>query len=226
MSCVLSPPRIPLELVERVIDSLHYNVPALHQFAIVCRDLLPRSRYHLFYAIRFQPTQEDAYSLCDFLDANPLLHAIIQVVAVHFPDRFRPARPVIEVFPARLIRRLTHLRHWKLFTGATSSPETPLSFHHTTLTLLRTTNCIETLELKDLTFTSNTELVRLLTSIPQLRSLRCSNISVRSHHATKLQRRPSWSVRVLCVSTNSPSVYSLSAHVGFNSSQEGCLCRC
>ncbi len=209
MSHSSSGPQMPWEVIERVIDILHWNVPALRQIAVACRSLLPRSRYHLFHAIRFQPTQEDAYSLCDFLDANLSLAALVEAATVYFPESPRPAKAVrvIEVFPLGLLKRLPSLRHWKLSTGATKSPETPRSFHPTTLAFLRTTIRLETLEIKDFTFTSNTELSRLLTSLPFLLSLRCSNVSIKSQRTTTLDRpahvRRHRAIRRLCVRTDS-----------------------
>ena len=170
----------PVELIEHAIDFLHVDSSALRHLALTCRALLPRSRYHLFNAIQFQPTVQDVDSLCDLFDTNPSLALLIHVVAVRSPRQLQSPQLFAEVLPARLLKRLRHVSHWKLFTGVHGSPEIPLSFHWTTLAFLKTANCIQTLDLKALTINSNVELARLLSSLPFLRVLRCSDVNARN----------------------------------------------
>ena len=104
---------LPLEVIEEVIDLFHSNVSVLREFALSCRALLPRSRYHIFFAIRIQPTQQDVDSLCNIFHANPHLADLVHIVTVYFPHGSRPAKSkkLVEVFPAKLIRGFPRLRH-------------------------------------------------------------------------------------------------------------------
>ena len=212
---------IPLEVIEHIIDALRMDSPALRQFALTCHALLPRARYHLFYAIRFHPIQSEVNSLCDFLDVTPLVSGVIRVATVYPPHRFGTAVSSAEVFPAQLLKRLPRISHWNLFTGATRFPKTPLSFHTATFSLLRSTASIQTLNIKDLIFASNAELARLLRSLPTLEVLQCSN--VKSQNLAKVvgpaHRQPFISLRGLWVRTLSGIVFRVieNTHSQFNS---------
>ena len=201
---VLQHARLPWEVIEHVIDILHSDIPTLRQFALTCSVLLPRSRYHIFFSIRFQPILQDVSSLCNIFDDNPPLADLVHVVTVRLPNGSRrPTKSFVEVFPAQLIKRFPRLRHWRLFTGATPSPESPLSFHRATLAFLRATLRIQALDLTDLTFTSNAELGSLLASLPLLRDLQCSNIKCKNTASPTAgdtaRRRHHRSLRSLCV---------------------------
>ena len=105
---------------------------------------------------------------------------------MYFPHGSRPAKSkkLVEVFPAQLVRGFPRLRRWRLFTGATRLADSPLSFHRATLVFLYTTLRIQVLEMRDLNFTSNAELGRLLASLPLLQDLRRSNVKSRNTSAT------------------------------------------
>lgn len=45
--------KLPLELIEKVIDDLHSDTHALALCSLVSRDWLPRSRFHLFQTVSF-----------------------------------------------------------------------------------------------------------------------------------------------------------------------------
>ena len=176
-----SPPssNLPWEVIENIIDLSCLNVDVLRHFALTCRTLLPRSRSHLFYAVRLEPTQQDIDALSKIFDLNPWLALLVRIVAVYSRFRFGVVKSFVGVVPVKLFKRLPHLHHWRLLTGVTRSAKTPLSFHSTTLVFLRTAR-IQVLDIKGLTFTSNAELARMLASLPLLQALRCSNIRVKS----------------------------------------------
>ena len=203
------------------MDALRLDSPALRRCALTCHALLPRARYHLFYAIRFHPIQSELNSLCDFLDSTPLLSGLVRMVTVYPPHHFGTAVSSAEVFSAQLLKRLPRLNHWNLFTGATRFSKTPSSFHTATLALLRSTASIRTLNIKDLIFASNAELARLLRSLPTLEVLQCFN--VKSQNSAKVvgfaHRQQFPSLRCLWVRTLSTIVWRdiENAHSPFDS---------
>ena len=68
-----------LELEEQVIDQLSDNFSALRSCSLTCRRWLPRSRYHLFSAIRIRTKDE----LSQLLDTESFAKADkIQLVEV------------------------------------------------------------------------------------------------------------------------------------------------
>ena len=191
--------KFPVEIVEAVVD--HSDTSVLRQFALTCRDLIPRSRYHLFSGIQFQAAQQDVESLCRFLDNNRLLADIVRTATILPPQHFPSAESFVHVFPAGLLRRIPNLRHWRLLTSGARSPMAPLSFHTTALTFLRTTTRIQILDIQNLNFTSHAELARLLASFTLLRDLRCSNVQSRNENMVvgPIQRRRHRSLRSLHV---------------------------
>lgn len=197
--------KLPVELIEHIIDLLHSDPYALLQLALTCHALLPRSRYNLSSVIGFRPTVEDVDSLCNRLDTNPWLGPLIRVVVVYAPHRFRSAQSesFSNIFPPRLLQRLPHVRNWKLFIrpDEISEHRLPVSFHWTTLAFLKRTNSIHMLDLKNLQINSNIELARLVSSLPVLGVMRCSNITLRNMTVVVglVHRRPHQSLRTLCV---------------------------
>ena len=194
---------LPLEIIEHIIDFLHSDPYALLQLALTCHALLPRSRYHLFSVIGIRPTVEEVDSLCNRLDINPWLGALVNIVVVYPPHQLRSALSLSEIFPPRLLQRLPHVRQWKLFVCPTDISENhlPVSFHWTTLAFLKKTNTIHTLDMKNLQIDSNIELARLVSSLPLLGVMRCSNITLRNVTSVVgiVHRRQHRSLRSLCV---------------------------
>ncbi|EJF65507.1 hypothetical protein DICSQDRAFT_51708 [Dichomitus squalens LYAD-421 SS1] len=70
-------PVIPTEVVERVIDNLWDDVSTLHNFSLTCRDLAPRSRYHILSKIRIVG-QGQLNSVLNLLNANPDIPSLVR----------------------------------------------------------------------------------------------------------------------------------------------------
>ncbi|TBU30063.1 hypothetical protein BD309DRAFT_992952 [Dichomitus squalens] len=100
---------LPMEIIEHVVDMLHLDVRVLRMLSLTCRDLLPRSRFHLFYSIECVPILREVDALCSFLDGSPELADQVHIVTVR-PD----PRPAAGIFLAGLLRKLSRLRHCKL----------------------------------------------------------------------------------------------------------------
>ncbi|EJF60611.1 hypothetical protein DICSQDRAFT_62682 [Dichomitus squalens LYAD-421 SS1] len=114
---------LPMEIIEHVVDMLHLDVRVLRILSLTCRDLLPRSRFHLFYSIKFVPILREVDALCSFLDGSPELADQVHIVTVR-PD----PRPAAGMFLAGLLRKLPRLRHCKLLVGGTPSGRCPCPF--------------------------------------------------------------------------------------------------
>ncbi len=83
-SSLMSPlPRVaaaatfPVEVEEGIIDKLHYHIHALQNCALACRRWLPRTRYHLFAAIRVR-TKDELNSLSTLLSRFPHLLPLVR----------------------------------------------------------------------------------------------------------------------------------------------------
>lgn len=188
---------LPVELIKYIIDLLHEDVSALCQLALTSHALLPCSRWQLLYVIRVRPTLEKVNSLCGFFNKYATLAPIVNVIVINYspPLSYHAPLSTGEAFPARLIKRLAHVRHWKL----TSGTENFLSFHPTTLVFLRMTARIQTLDINNLKINSIVELRLLLSSLPVLQVLRCSNINSQNR-TSRVHPRPHPSLKSLFVS--------------------------
>lgn len=67
-----SPPSLPIELTDLIVDDLQSNHQALLSCSLVSRDWLPRSRHHLFRQLRCHPQTSDGFSeLWSFFQSSP-----------------------------------------------------------------------------------------------------------------------------------------------------------
>lgn len=77
---IYSPPRIPPELSDRIIDYLHDDARTLSACSLTCRDWLPRARYN-----RFKKLEVDAIScqgLLRLLSRTPDIGAFVRDLAI------------------------------------------------------------------------------------------------------------------------------------------------
>ena len=164
------------ETEENIIDHLWDDVQALRSCSLTCRAWLPRSRFHLLYAIRiYDRKQLDA--LYDTFERYPQRRLLVHSVTTA-PKRLKgDPGPVIEVFPLALLSQSPNLRCWKIDQTTTKvvKQREMLSFHPTTFTRLRCSS-IDELHLTSLRFKSDTELLRLVLALPLLRKLLCDDL--------------------------------------------------
>ncbi|PIL25678.1 hypothetical protein GSI_11428 [Ganoderma sinense ZZ0214-1] len=170
-------PSLSTEIEENVIDYVYSvdDITTLLNCALTCRDWLPRSRIHLFSAIRLS-TREDMYSFCDFLDTHLEFPMLIRSI-IMAPNVFekKPAC-LLETFPVQLLSRLPRLRGWALRNDLASDRERNISHHPIILRNLRRSSPVVDLDLESLKFASLTVFLRFITSFVQLRHLRCNAI--------------------------------------------------
>lgn len=73
--------RLPPELIDLIIDYLHEDKPALHNFALVSRRWLRSTRYHLFHHVRVLASEDSARAFVPFvhfLEHNPHIGPFIR----------------------------------------------------------------------------------------------------------------------------------------------------
>lgn len=77
-------PYLPPELSDRIIDQLHDNLHALKSCSRVCRNWLPRSRFHYFRAVEL--TWSNGPRFAALLSQNPGIGALVRVVSTFITD--------------------------------------------------------------------------------------------------------------------------------------------
>ncbi|KAI0747378.1 hypothetical protein C8Q74DRAFT_514431 [Fomes fomentarius] len=115
---------LPVEVEERIIDKLQYDIRALRRCALTSRRWLPRTRYHLFAAIRVT-TKDELFSLCTSLSQSPHLLPLVRSLTFRaklFDDKndHEPAF-LFQMVPVPLLTSLPNLVCWKFSGRITSS---------------------------------------------------------------------------------------------------------
>ena len=82
-------PRLPWEVIERVISHSRREPNSLRAFSLTCRELLPRSRCVMLEAGVRLKSRDHAFALADFLQDNPHLKRFIRSIIVQ-PDDLPP----------------------------------------------------------------------------------------------------------------------------------------
>jgi hypothetical protein len=88
---IMSPPALPQELCDFVVDHMHAERPALGACALVCRAWVPASRFHLFEHISLTRDEGHAAARLNDLLASP--HATI-AGAVRRLDLYNALAPI------------------------------------------------------------------------------------------------------------------------------------
>ncbi|PIL26173.1 transporter [Ganoderma sinense ZZ0214-1] len=176
-------PRLPVEVIERIIDMSSADTKTLSDISQSCRTLLTRSRLRLFVRIHIR-TMQQMRAVGDFLDHRPWLHSLIQRVAIGpsngvdsspIPDREQLALAMVVPLP---LFKLPNLTHWEiLFDRPSGGP---------TLSLNRSASSgfgyygihIRTLTLKHVHFPSLADFGRLLLAFSNIRDLEYSECKI------------------------------------------------
>ncbi|KAI0718072.1 WD40-repeat-containing domain protein [Cerioporus squamosus] len=180
----LRPPfrrQFPPEVQEHIIDELRHDVHSLRSCALACHAWHVRSRFHLLRAIRVSGSKEiDALS--SFLRAHESLRPLVESVTINSSDAYglgpkKLTTSVSNLVCTPLFNQLPNLRCCNLREKPFLRPATA-TFHHSVLTYLKVHSNIETLCLYRLMFSSLTQLVGLVTSLPGLTHLVCDNVGI------------------------------------------------
>ena len=172
-------PIFPTEIIENVIDHLFDDVYTLRSFSLTCRDLLHRSRYHIFGEIRLLG-QGQLNSFLDLLDATPDIRSLVRSVTISLSGG---AQPLLEVIPTSLLT-LPNLKQWNFVDGSANGQSRWVAFHASTLVNCRYSGAhVRTLSVDNVSFTNLLACFQLLQSFPGLRRLNCSRVTLRPRNS-------------------------------------------
>ena len=173
--------RMPVEVLEAVIDQASDNPRTLRHLSLTCATLLPRSRLHLFRNIVIK-TEEQLWSSSEFLDSHPWLVSLIQEVTLSgYPDEDVVQGPklrtsLFDIAPIHLLRRLPNLHVWHM-RGAINIWLSP---HRSALLCYRQYgDHIRYLELQCICFNRISDFKGLVSAFTRLDTLDCHQIGFR-----------------------------------------------
>ncbi|KAI0758740.1 hypothetical protein C8Q74DRAFT_1209427 [Fomes fomentarius] len=134
---------LPVEVEERIIDKLHYHVDALQNCALTCRRWRPRTRYHLFAAIRVT-TKDELLLLYALLSQSPHLLPLVRSLTIRAELDNPEVAQLFQMVPVPLFTSLSNLVYWKFCgtrTGRDSRGEwdytSAPAYHRTGLATIR-----------------------------------------------------------------------------------------
>ncbi|KAH9926864.1 uncharacterized protein B0H18DRAFT_1210784 [Fomitopsis serialis] len=178
-------PRLPVEVCERIIDHIATGVDLKYAFltsephlstlvscALVCQDWYYLTWYHLRQRIHLR-CREDVLSLSKTLRERPRLReAIQQVIISGGSPGYRQAIGHIGTFAIMLAGKALRLSSIaitdaELITGAVRMED---------IDYLSTFSSINTLNILNVTFFSVSQLSRLVSALPRLTELSCTNV--------------------------------------------------
>ena len=198
----MEPPRLPWEVIERVIDLSCDNSPTLRSFSLTCRQLHPRSRCAMFARVDLS-SRDRIFAFLDFLQDNPYLIPFVRSVVAQ-PLDFAP-------FP--LLRVLSSLSYIRFTSGPGSASEgTSCVLHKSTLTCLQRFGChIQTLHLFEIRFATFLQFAGLLLAFTNVEHLTCERITVDAKKdqvpSEAIKRRVSERMRLKTMAVGYPSYF-------------------
>ena len=173
-------PRLPIEVLEAVIDEASDDPWTLRNLSLTCITLLPRSRVRLFSRLVIWTVQQ-LEEVPEFLDSRPWLPPLVRKVTlfVIIAKDNKPNIRILNVVPIHLFIRLPNLRAWTmdtedtvLYTGGPS-----LSLHHSALRCYRIYGGhIRSLKLSYIQFRNKSDFRGLISAFTGLNSLACHRI--------------------------------------------------
>ncbi|TBU56148.1 WD40 repeat-like protein [Dichomitus squalens] len=176
--------RLPVEVIERIIDSSADDPRTLSTFSLCCRTLLPRSRRHLFVRICIR-TFEQMYSVSAFLQSRPWLTPLVGQVKISAcsPGPSSAPAALLAVVPLPLLTRLPNLRHWTMaqewFISKGDMLAGVLSFNrHALAGFEQYGTRIHKLTIRGLQFSTCADMGRFLLAFPNVQSLHCDSCSI------------------------------------------------
>ena len=164
-------PRLPWEVIERVIAHARECPETLHHFSLTCHQLCPHSRSMLFARVSLK-SRVDVFAFVDFIQDNPQLNSFVHSIVVQ-PNDFAP-------FP--LLHVLTNLSEIR-FTARTGYPpsrgDIVVAPHQSSLACFqRFGTRIRDLHLCDLSFSTSMAFAQFLLALTDITHLVCMDIAI------------------------------------------------
>ncbi|TBU34204.1 hypothetical protein BD311DRAFT_793898 [Dichomitus squalens] len=171
-----------VEVAELVVDQLSDDVPSLRNVALVCHELLPRARFHLFIHIGVR-NKEQMNALPEFLREKPHICPLVRCVTISTTDDELHSFTIFERVPVPLLTRLPNLRRWKVTNHALDfKGQHWLSLSQSTIASLHKYAArIGHLSINTLSFSGCVDLVRFVSAFSGLHTLVCEEINVKGH---------------------------------------------
>ena len=167
----MEPPRLPWEVIERVIDQSSGHSATLRSFSLTCRQLRPRSRCMLFSRVEFK-NKDQVFAFVDFLQGNPHIKPFVHSVVVE-PTDFPP-------FPLlHLLSNLSEIRFARP-KQYLSQGDTVSALHQSMLTCLQRFAHMDTLHISKIRFATYLPFARLLAAFPNISHLTCEEVAIQA----------------------------------------------
>ena len=208
-----SSPRLPWEVIERIIDHSSGRPKTLHNLALTCRQLRPRSRCMAFGLVKLKSNSR-VFAFIDFILNNPDLKPHVYTIIVS-PASLGPS--LLYVLP-----NLSSIECEGTEPGQRMTGSNRLHLHHSSLAAFRSHGThVQTLRLQYVSFSSGA-FIRVLLALTSLTHLTCMNVegimaNGNKAHLEGLKRRLS---KQMCLKTLTVSVLHLV--VGTNISELKC----
>ena len=156
-------PRLPWELLERVIGNSGDHPKTLYSLSLTCRQLRPRALC-LMVADVVLKRRDRIFDFCAILEAKPHLKALVRSAVVD-PMDFAPI-PVLRILP-----NLSELHF--------ATKGTIIALHQSNLTCFRHYGThVQTLHLSSVSFATYLPLARVLLAFTNLVHLTCTDIRI------------------------------------------------
>ena len=192
-------PRLPWEVIERVIGFSGDHFITLRNLSLLCRELRPRAFCLMAAGVRLR-SRDRNFEFCSFLRAKTHLQPLVRSIVVD-PKDLAPI-PLLRNLPNLSEIRFTSWKpiyidqsdYFSQYYQVHQSNITRFQLHQSSLTCFRQfgTN-IRTLHLTRLSFDTHLPLVRLLLTFTNLAHLTCTEVKVKKKgnegHLTLLKHR-------------------------------------
>lgn len=164
-------PRLPWEVIERVIDRSGEDPKSLCNLSLTCHQLHPRSRCLLFTRLDFK-SRDSVFAFVDFLQDNPHLKRSVRSIVVR-PDDFAPW-PLLHILPNLSEVGFTSRECFTARPDAIAAP-----WHQSSLTCSqRFGTHIQTLHLFCLSFANYLPFARALLAFTSIAHLTCTHVVI------------------------------------------------
>lgn len=175
---IMQSPRVPWEIIERIIGHSRHRPDSLRSFSLTCRELHPRSRCLMLATGVKLNSRDHAFALVDFLEDNPNLTPFISSIIVRPTD--------LPPFP--LLRILSNLSEIVFIMKSKESAPAlmasaivskPIFLHPSYLAAFQKLGThIQTLCLIDIVFPTSLAFAQLIVALPTITRLICQHVTI------------------------------------------------
>ncbi|KAI1787452.1 hypothetical protein LXA43DRAFT_896224 [Ganoderma leucocontextum] len=169
----MDPPRLPWQVIQRVIDHSGGHANTLRSLSLACHRLRPHSCCVMFARVRFKG-RDHVFAFLDFLQDNPHLKPVVRSIVVR-PTDLAPS-PLLRILPSLSdIEFAPHLAEPPRSSSRNIFP----ALHQSSLTCFRQFGThINTLRLSRLSFATYLSLARVLLTFTSITHLYCSRVEI------------------------------------------------